>query len=159
MSWSSEYGPIPSGMRVVDGAYLVPVRNAKLCPDDVRYVRKKIADGVPKAQVARELGVSRSTIYRIIQGVVWKSVLLVIGCQHQPTPPPPPPPPAPVERAPELCEQACNKLLTLGCWQPTCVQTCIISEQAEYMQPMARCVLREKDLSICGVRCSGSFSM
>ena len=35
--------------------------------DDAK-IRKLAADGVPKAQIARELGVSRMTVYRALDG-------------------------------------------------------------------------------------------
>lgn len=38
-------------------------REPKLTPEQVREARKRIAAGVPKAAVARELGVSRQTLY------------------------------------------------------------------------------------------------
>ena len=40
----------------------------KLQPDRVAAARLRIADGVPKAKVARELGVSRQTLYSALNG-------------------------------------------------------------------------------------------
>ncbi len=40
----------------------------KLRPDQVAAARAQIADGVPKAKVARDLGVSRQTLYAALNG-------------------------------------------------------------------------------------------
>lgn len=39
-----------------------------LSPKEIETARNQIADGVPKAQVARHLKVSRSTLYRVLAG-------------------------------------------------------------------------------------------
>lgn len=43
-------------------------RGPKLTPEQVAAARKKVDLGVPKAVVARELGVSRSTLYAALSG-------------------------------------------------------------------------------------------
>lgn len=43
-------------------------RAPKLDPKQVRWARQKVANGVPKAKVARDLGVSRQTIYAALNG-------------------------------------------------------------------------------------------
>ncbi|WP_270404302.1 recombinase family protein [Candidatus Collinsella stercoripullorum] len=39
-----------------------------LTPEQIEEARRRIADGVPKAKVARDLGVSRSTLYVALDG-------------------------------------------------------------------------------------------
>lgn len=43
-------------------------RGPKLTPDQIETARKRVADGVPKARVARELGVARTTLYAALAG-------------------------------------------------------------------------------------------
>ena len=43
-------------------------RSPKLSPEQVQLARERIAQGVPKAQVARDLGVSRQTLYAALNG-------------------------------------------------------------------------------------------
>jgi DNA invertase Pin-like site-specific DNA recombinase len=43
-------------------------RTAKLAPEQLEDARERIALGVPKAQVARDLGVSRTTLYNALEG-------------------------------------------------------------------------------------------
>ena len=43
-------------------------RVPKLAPEQVQLARQRIAQGVPKAKVARDLGVSRQTLYAALNG-------------------------------------------------------------------------------------------
>ncbi|HJF11680.1 recombinase family protein [Corynebacterium falsenii] len=43
-------------------------RGTKITPDQISEARERIAAGVPKAQVARDLGVSRQTLYDALAG-------------------------------------------------------------------------------------------
>ena len=43
-------------------------RKNSLAPTDVGKIKERIAAGVPKAQVARDLGVSRETLYKYLRG-------------------------------------------------------------------------------------------
>lgn len=43
-------------------------REPKLNAEQVRDARKRVEAGVPKAKVARELGVSRTTLYHALAG-------------------------------------------------------------------------------------------
>ena len=43
-------------------------REPKLTAQQVAEARKRVASGVPKAKVARDLGVSRTTIYHALAG-------------------------------------------------------------------------------------------
>lgn len=43
-------------------------RTVKLTPDQIRQARERIAAGVPKAAVARGLGISRQTLYTALAG-------------------------------------------------------------------------------------------
>lgn len=57
----------------------------------------------------------------------------------------------------EACDQACAYLAFLGCpegYAISCVYTCKLSEQSSYMRPLADCVLHEKNLAECWVRCN-----
>lgn len=48
--------------------------SSKLSPKKVLLIRQKLADGVSKRQIAREMGVSDSLIYKIQRGRAWLSV-------------------------------------------------------------------------------------
>lgn len=43
-------------------------RDPKLSADEVQEARQRVSEGVPKARVARELGVARSTLYAALEG-------------------------------------------------------------------------------------------
>ena len=43
-------------------------RAPRLTPEQIEEARRRVASGVPKAQVARELGVSRPTLYDALEG-------------------------------------------------------------------------------------------
>jgi DNA invertase Pin-like site-specific DNA recombinase len=43
-------------------------RGTKLTAEQIALARRKVADGVAKARVARDLGVSRQTLYAALQG-------------------------------------------------------------------------------------------
>lgn len=43
-------------------------RTPKLSPDQIELARRRIADGVTKSKVARDLGVSRQTLYTALAG-------------------------------------------------------------------------------------------
>ncbi len=43
-------------------------RILKLTPEQIQLARKRIAQGVPKAKIARDLGVSRQTLYAALNG-------------------------------------------------------------------------------------------
>ena len=43
-------------------------RNPKLDAEVVSEIRRRVADGVGKAKLARDYGVSRTTIYKVIKG-------------------------------------------------------------------------------------------
>ncbi|MDO5501288.1 MAG: recombinase family protein, partial [Propionibacteriaceae bacterium] len=43
-------------------------RGPKLTPEQVEEARQRVADGVPKAKVARDLGVARQTLYAALEG-------------------------------------------------------------------------------------------
>ena len=43
-------------------------RVPKLAPEQIQLARERIAQGVPKAKVARDLGVSRQTLYAALNG-------------------------------------------------------------------------------------------
>ena len=43
-------------------------RGPKLTPEQVREARQRVAGGVPKAKVARDLGVARQTLYAALKG-------------------------------------------------------------------------------------------
>ena len=43
-------------------------RVPKLAPEQIQLARQRIAQGVPKAKVARDLGVSRQTLYAALNG-------------------------------------------------------------------------------------------
>ncbi|WP_316242178.1 recombinase family protein [Micrococcus luteus] len=47
------------------GAY---ARGPKISPEQLEDARRRIADGVPKAKVARDLGVGRQTLYDALAG-------------------------------------------------------------------------------------------
>jgi len=42
-------------------------RKKALSPQDVAELRQRVADGISKAQVAREAGISRQTLYQYLQ--------------------------------------------------------------------------------------------
>lgn len=44
-------------------------RAPKLSPEQVRLAQERIAQDVPKAKVARDLGVSRQTLYAALNGI------------------------------------------------------------------------------------------
>ena len=44
-------------------------RRRKISDEQIVMAQKKVADGVPKAVVARELGVSRTTLYAALEGM------------------------------------------------------------------------------------------
>ena len=46
----------------------VYARTPKLSPDQIEQARRRITDGVTKAKVARDLGVSRQTLYTALAG-------------------------------------------------------------------------------------------
>ena len=48
-----------------DGVY---DRVLKLSPEQIQQSRQRIAQGMPKAKVARDLGVSRQTLYAALNG-------------------------------------------------------------------------------------------
>lgn len=48
-----------------------PRPNAKLTPDDVRAIRSAVDAGRSHVDVAREFGVSRPCVSRIVSGVLW----------------------------------------------------------------------------------------
>lgn len=54
------------GIRIAKAAGRYRGRQRALSPADAEKVRERIAAGVPKARIARELGVNRSTIYRLL---------------------------------------------------------------------------------------------
>jgi DNA invertase Pin-like site-specific DNA recombinase len=58
---------------------VVGTRNgrAKLTPDDVREIRRRCADGEEASTIAVDFGISRSTVYDIKSGRIWKSVVLL----------------------------------------------------------------------------------
>ncbi len=43
-------------------------RVLKLSPEQIELARERVAQGVPKAKVARDLGVSRQTLYSALNG-------------------------------------------------------------------------------------------
>jgi DNA invertase Pin-like site-specific DNA recombinase len=44
-----------------------PVRHRKLSPQLIRKVHVLLEQGVPKLQIAKRLGISRMTIYRLLE--------------------------------------------------------------------------------------------
>ena len=48
--------------------------NHKLSVADVREIRRRSADGVPKTRLAADYGVSLMTIKAILSGTAWKGV-------------------------------------------------------------------------------------
>lgn len=47
---------------------------AKICEADVVRIRQQFADGRPRKQIAREFGLSETTISHIARGKIWKHV-------------------------------------------------------------------------------------
>lgn len=50
------------------------VPSAKLNPEKVRWIRKQHADGVSKAAMARQLGVSPVTVNNVLDGTSWSHI-------------------------------------------------------------------------------------
>lgn len=51
-----------------------PIPNAKLNPEKVREIRQ-LANHLPLVKIAERMGVSSTTIYRVVVGIRWKEVV------------------------------------------------------------------------------------
>lgn len=46
----------------------------QLTEDEVRQIRRLYAEGVPQVEISRRYGFSRSTVSRVVRGLIWKQV-------------------------------------------------------------------------------------